>query len=80
MEKLVAMYHDGKGVERDYRRSAKWQERLVDALRAAWQESRQQTDLRAYISSLWDLGDAYMDLRNLEGSVKYTTCFIVQKP
>ena len=68
MEKLVAMYHDGKGVERDYRRSAGWRERLVNALRAAWQESRKQADLRAYIQALWELGDAYWDLKDLEAA------------
>ena len=68
MEKLLAMYHGGKGVQRDYRRSAKRQERLVDALRAAWQESRQQADLQTYIIALWVLGDAYMDFRDLEAA------------
>ena len=68
MEKLVAMYHDGKGVERDYRRSAKWQESLVNALRENWQKSRQQADLRGYIGALLALGVAYMDLRDLEAA------------
>ena len=69
MEKLVAMYHEGKGVERDYRRSTKWQERLVNALHTIWQKSMQQDDLRAYFSALWYLGDAYMDLQDLEAAM-----------
>ena len=65
MRKLVSMYHDGKGVERDYRKSADWQEKLVDALRKAWQENRNAEELHLYFSALWDLGDAWMALGDL---------------
>ncbi|MBR3643476.1 MAG: TIR domain-containing protein, partial [Parasporobacterium sp.] len=68
MEKLVAMYHDGKGVERDYKKSVEWQVKLVKSLHVAWLENKGSDSLQAYISALWDLGDAQWAIRDLAGA------------
>ena len=70
MEKLAAMYHEGKGVERDYRVSASWREKLAEALKDAWEKKGELSDLKDLVSVLWDLGDAYWELQDLEAAFR----------
>ena len=68
IKKLVAMYHEGKAVERDYKESAVWQERLVEHYRATWHESEDTSSLCRLTDELWELGEAYYDLRDYESA------------
>ena len=64
IRKLVAMYHDGKGVERDYAVSASWQEKLIGFLRKGYESGAYKPEDRRLFLALWDLGDAYYSLGN----------------
>lgn len=65
VSKLVSMYRDGKGVERDYQASIAWQRRLVDLLRARYGEGPSEQAYQALADALWELGHA------LEGVAQY---------
>lgn len=55
IERLVAMYNAGEGVERDYRTAITWQRRLVRVLRDRLEEG--PDSLKALIHALRNLGD-----------------------
>ena len=66
IRKLVYMYHTGKGVQRDYYKSAEWQEKLVDLIRRKYQQGDYEQNDPSLVFVLEDLGDAYFELRQLE--------------
>ena len=66
VRKLVAMYHDGKGVERDYKESAVWQRKLVDICRKAWHENGDMQSLRDLVSELWNLAEVLYSFRDIQ--------------
>ena len=65
IRKLVTMYHDGKGVERNYQVSLEWQEKLVSKIKDQYKKSMDLTDCRLLIQELVNLGDAYAALGQL---------------
>ena len=66
LRKLVSMYHDGKGVPRDYHKSVEWQEKLVSLIRKKYQRGEYEKKDRILVFELWNLGDACYHLRQLE--------------
>ncbi len=53
IEKLVSMYHDGKGVARDYHKSVEWQQKLVELYREAWKQTGDQRQQNNLVSALF---------------------------
>lgn len=71
LRKLISMYHDGKGVARDYRRSIEWQERLIALLRKRCEFGDYEEQEHALISALRDLGAVLVDLEQPERARQY---------
>ncbi len=65
IEKLVAMYRSGDGVERDYLRAIEWQEKLVALWEARYNESGSDHDGYSYSSELGGLSDYWRELGRL---------------
>ena len=74
IRKLESMYWSGKGVERDYDTSVKWQEILTNIYRKRYQECKDEgdigelfigNDLENLFNALSVLGASLMDLGNL---------------
>ncbi len=57
IEKLVSMYQNGEGVNRDYRNAIEWQQKLVENFRNAYLRSGSVSDCKSLIMALWRLGD-----------------------
>ena len=66
MEKLVAMYQNGEGVPRSYETAVAWQRKLVAYRKHRYQTTLAEDDAQAYISAIWNLGDALYALRRIE--------------
>lgn len=66
IRKLVAMYHDGKGVARDYNKSIEWQEKLVALLEKKYETEENEENYVNLINEICDLGDRYEEIGNLE--------------
>ncbi len=62
IEKLVTMYENGEGVERDLHTAIKWQEKLVNHYQRAFENSGSEENAKSYIDALLSLGDAYFVL------------------
>ena len=65
IKKLVSMYNNGEGVERDYHKAVKWHEKLVEQRRKNYEETPNEANAVWLIFDLWDLGDAYRALGQL---------------
>ena len=65
MEKLVAMYRTGDGVERDYETAIRWQEKLTEHWKAAYEYSGEEEAAVKYLYSLWNLGDYWYEIGKL---------------
>lgn len=65
MEKLVAMYRSGDGVERDYRTAIEWQKRLTGQRRAVYARTQTKEDGVALFNTLENLGDYQQELLEL---------------
>jgi len=63
IEKLVTMYHDGYGVERDYRVAVEWQQRLVDYWEKEYEKSNNEEDYRMLIDTLYYYAYFLFDLK-----------------
>ena len=68
MEKLVVMYRAGDGVKRDHKTAVQWQEKLVDARRAEWEDLQDEAAYSQYLIALWSLGDQYRELADLDNA------------
>ncbi len=66
IEKLVAMYRNGEGVERNYETAVEWQRKLVAMRKANFDASGEEWDGYRYISTLWSLGDYIYELRQID--------------
>lgn len=66
IEKLVGMYHEGKGVVRSYRTSMYWQEKLLEALRLKWNGDRSRESNRELSTALWECGNEYLAMRKAD--------------
>lgn len=64
-EKLVSMYQNGDGVERDYLKAIEWQRKLVEQLREAYSSSGSVQDGRKLIGALGNLGYYFWGICNL---------------
>lgn len=75
MEMLVVLFREGKGVERDFKLAASWQEKVVERTKAIWMQSGALSDLNKLWSAelmystilevLWDvegLEELYKDM------------------
>ncbi len=70
IEKLVSMYNNGEGVERDYHKAVAWREKLVEQRRKNYEATPNEDNARRLLSDLWDLGDAYNALGQLSPAQK----------
>ena len=68
MEKLVAMYRGGEGVERNYYTAVGWQEKLVNLWQVRYRESGTERDGLDWVSALWTLGDYQQELAELSSA------------
>lgn len=74
VRKLIAIYHDGKGVQRDYMASLQWRFTLVEMIqdrrRAILKEGRKVSDEINFlmVHELEELGDAYAEVGQLEAA------------
>ncbi|MBQ7324401.1 MAG: toll/interleukin-1 receptor domain-containing protein [Clostridia bacterium] len=66
MKKLAKMYHNGEGVERDYREEIVWLEKLAAQAEERYRKTGDYEDGVDYFYQLWLLGDAWFDLRQVE--------------
>lgn len=57
MEKLVAMYRSGDGVERNYHTAAAWQERLAKTFRTRYEQTGDERDWEITLDALSALQD-----------------------
>ncbi|MBQ2310075.1 MAG: tetratricopeptide repeat protein [Erysipelotrichales bacterium] len=62
IRKLIVMYHDGKGVARDYKESVLWQEKLVECIRRKQAEGAYTEDDPVLAYALGNLGDAWNEI------------------
>lgn len=60
MEKLIAMYRDGDGVKRDYKKALEWQEKLCDCYREIFNKDKSEENATKLYDSLMYLGDNYL--------------------
>lgn len=70
IEKLVSMYKDGHGVERDYYIAVKWQEKLVEYLENEYNKSHNINIYSILYSALLVLGDQLFDLGKIDAAEK----------
>lgn len=68
MEKLVSMYSEGHGVERDYRIAAEWQKKLVEHWETEYHKSHSTEDYRKLFSALLSLREQFCNLRDLDAA------------
>ena len=63
MEKLVSIYRNGEIGERDYEKAIKWQRKLVEYRKKAYEEERDERSAACYLQQMLDLGnDLYFEL------------------
>ena len=68
MKKLVSMYREGEGVERNYGTAIEWQRKLVEWWRETYEQNPSEGNGLVLFSELWDLGDYIYELRQLDGA------------
>ena len=66
IEKLVAMYENGEGVERDYHKAVAWRKKLVEQRKKEYEANPNETAALHLLNALWDLGDAYQAVGQLD--------------
>ena len=64
-QKLVKMYRSGVGVERDYEKAIRWQEKLVAIAEAAYEADPTEERLNTLFSHIVCCGDYYRELGRL---------------
>ena len=80
IRKLVSIYLDGKGVNRNYDLSVKWQERLVELLHKGYKPGIYQPGDWNYFLAVKDLGDAYYTAGNHRKAVEmYTEMYSIAR-
>ncbi|MBQ1386270.1 MAG: toll/interleukin-1 receptor domain-containing protein, partial [Erysipelotrichales bacterium] len=62
IRKLIVMYHDGKGVARDTKKSIFWREKLVECIRRKQAEGAYAVNDPVLVHELWNLGDAWKEI------------------
>ena len=73
IEKLVSMYSDGHGVNRNYRVATEWQRKLVEHWESEYRKSHGIDDYRKLFSALLYLGNQFYDMKDInatEGTYK----------
>lgn len=65
IEKLVMMYHDGYGVERDYRVAVEWQQKLVDYWEREYEKTHSLDNFRMLFSVMLNLSNIFIDLYDI---------------
>lgn len=68
MEKLVSMYSEGHGVERNYRIAVEWQKKLVEHWEVEYHNSHSIEDYRKLFSALLSLREQFCNLRDLDAA------------
>ncbi len=68
IEKLVAMYKEGYGVKRDYRKAVEWQKKLVEYWEREYQSSMDIDEHRKLFFAYLDLGNIYISLYDIESA------------
>ena len=68
IEKLVSMYSDGHGVNRNYRVAAEWQRKLVEHWESEYRKSHGIDDYRKLFSALLDLGNQFYDMKDINAT------------
>jgi len=62
VEKLIAMYESGEGVQRNYRTAVQWAEKLSDKARAEYESTPCPQTEERLLQKLWDLTDKWMKI------------------
>ena len=70
MEKLVSMYRNGEGVERNYRTAIEWQAKLVEVLRQKFQAEPNEENALSLVNAYWYQGDYENELWDLKAAEK----------
>ena len=70
MEKLVSMYEEGHGVERDYRIAAEWQRKLAEHWEEEYRKSHDTDAYNKFFSALWNQYYALRDLNAAESAYR----------
>ena len=66
MEKLVSMYEEGHGVERDYRIAVEWQRKLAEHWEKEYRKSHDTDAYRKLLIALCELGDRLSNMGELD--------------
>lgn len=66
IEKLVTMYRNGEGVDRNYETAIAWQEKLVEVRKKEYERTGEEDDARIYVGAIWILGDDIYELQRIE--------------
>ena len=76
-DKLVTMYENGEGVERDYHKALEWREKLVQQCKAFYETDPDFDAALTIVNNLYLLGDAYRELGQLDSAQRvYEETFI----
>ena len=65
-QKLVSMYRNAQGVNRDYNEALRWQKKLADLRRKDYEKQADLETETAFAAALWDLGDQLNELHRSE--------------
>ena len=65
-EKLVSMYQNGEGVERNYNTAIEWQKKYVKYLETAYEQHKEEPTLLKLVNNIWSLGNYQYDCRKLD--------------
>ena len=71
IEKLVSMYREGHGVERDYNIAAEWQQKLVDYWKEVCRNYNITDHYQNLLCSIEELGNQLYELRKLDEAEVY---------
>ncbi len=70
IEKLVAMYRNGDGVERNYETAIEWQIKLADFYKKIWEDYEAEEDALSLCLALLRLGDYYYEIFKCNKAIK----------
>ena len=62
IQKLVDMYNNGEGVQRDYHKAIEWHRRLARVCGRLYSETPTEENGIIWLDSLWHLGDALVEV------------------
>ncbi len=65
IKKLVSMYREGEGVERNYETAIEWQRKLVEWWRKIYEQEPSESAGLDLFNALWNLGDYMYELRRM---------------